>query len=67
MKRLQKLILSGSLLPGSNAMAHTGHGNSHNGLWHYLVEPVHLFGIAAIVVGVVGIVFFLLRLRRQHH
>jgi hypothetical protein len=66
MKYLQKFILSGSLLSASNVMAHEGHGSSQNGLWHYLIEPVHLYGIAAILLGLIGIVFFLLRLRRQH-
>lgn len=67
MKGLQKFILCGGLLTATRAVAHTGHGSSDTAFWHYLIEPVHLFGIVAAVLGVVGILFVLFRLRRHHH
>jgi hypothetical protein len=68
MKAVTKIVLFGiGLLSAANAMAHAGHGNSANSLWHYLTEPLHLFGSIAVVVGLAGVVLVLLRLRRHHH
>lgn len=66
MKQWQKWIPTGGLPGVSSAWAHDGHSSGASGIWHYLLEPVHLAGIVAVIAGIAAILFLLLRLRRQH-
>lgn len=66
MKYLQTFILGMILLPLATALAHEGHGSNSHTLLHYLTEPLHLFGLVALLVGVVAIATILMLLRSQH-
>lgn len=66
---MQRFSLILSLLPllaASRVLAHPGHGNSANGLLHYLTEPEHLLGMVALLLGMGGLVYGLKRLRRYY-
>lgn len=71
MKQMHRWLLGGSLLAASPLLlAHSGHGSQESqdsGWWHYLVEPLHLVGIVAVVAGAVGLLVVLRRMRRPHH
>ena len=66
MQRFGMVLSFVPLLAVGPASAHPGHGDSTNGLWHYLTEPGHLLGMVAVVLGVGGLAYALRRLRRHY-
>jgi hypothetical protein len=66
MKRWQQWIPGGGLLCSSRAWAHDGHGSGVGTIWHYLLEPIHLAAIVAVIAGIAAMLWLLRRLRRQH-
>ena len=65
MKHVKKLMVAGALMSSAEAFAHGGHGSGGSGLWHYLLEPLHLLSTVAVISGLVGMLFLFLRQRRQ--
>lgn len=49
MKLSSALVAAATVLSPAVALGHPGHGTTEPHSWaHYLTEPVHIFGVAAI-------------------